>query len=136
MGSETHSNLKSVITCTTLNDIPGTITVDLPDGPHPVEIFFTGDHMCHHRMGECDAPTASARGRHLCPYCPAPVREIKNVFLNKRRHIEEEVKEGALLPNIHRHHRVPDLLHCIKNVVKFFLKKGSETFYPDNCSGP
>ena len=105
---------------TGLNDIPSNLIVNLPDGPHELEIFFTGDHMLHYKLGECDAPTSSARGKFLCPYCPAPVKEVHTGSLRKRRKVIQEVKEETLLPHLDRFHRVPDLLHCVGNVTKFF----------------
>lgn len=58
VGSETSDNLKSVLLGTELNNICS-FSINLPDGPHEIEIFFTGDHMVHYRLGECDAPTSS-----------------------------------------------------------------------------
>ena len=79
--------------------------------------------MIHYKLGECDAPTSSTQGKNLCAYCSATVKEDHTPSLKKRRVIEPILRENALLPNIDRLHRVPDLLHCIKNVTKFLLKK-------------
>ena len=99
-----------------MKEISSSMNVILEDGPHRIEFYFTGDHMCHYKLGECNAPSATSQGNFLCPYCESSVNDVQHTSLDKRRKVSPEAKTGALLKNIDMYHRVPDMLHCIKRV--------------------
>lgn len=59
------------------------------------------------------------------------MREVHHPYFNKRQKIDQNLPEDVLLPNIDQSHRVPDLLHMVKNVTKFFLKNSAKELYPN-----
>lgn len=49
VGSETAYNLRLFLLNTNLNNIESKFVLNFDDGPHEIEIYFTGDHMAHYK---------------------------------------------------------------------------------------
>lgn len=88
------------------------------------------DHSAHIKLGSCDAANCVEGYRRICTYCDGKPEEVRNPKVHYDFKLKENVKPGAQLADIPPCRRVPDLLHMIKNVTKWFLAKTSEFIIP------